>query len=364
MNFRFLTATQKPITMVSILALVVINPFKTIIFWVSCLLLFMGAMVSVDAKIVFRVDDDIFVMNDEGTGRRRLTHNTTTKDSYPRWAPDGTKIAFTRYMDKEKIQTSSELFIMNADGTDLQRLTDNNVADANPSWSSDGTQIAFTSLRGGKLDVFVIDVASQKVTQLTGFDDAKEQSAAPDWSSDGTMLTFERFIQGPGINSKTIYVMDADGQHQRPLLPDPEIGDGPTFRFFPRWSADRQHILFYEVQWLDGGDVKHLIAQSLGAAKKKITDINDRLGNNLNIAGTSWMENDRAMLISIKQNDKPNANYDLYRYTFDTRGLKRLTRDPSDEKWPDWTEGEFSVSPHGKLPTQWGEVKHTDHKRQ
>ena len=333
------------------------NLFKTIIFCVSCLFLFIGATVSIDAKIVFRVDDDIFVMNDDGTGRRRLTHNITTKDSYPRWSPDGTQIAFTRYMDKERIQTSSELFIMNADSTAPQRLTHNNVADANPSWSSDGAKIAFTSLRGGKLDVFVIEVASRKVTQLTGFEDAKEQSAAPDWSPDGTMLTFERFLPGPGINSKTIYVMSADGQHQRPLLPDPPLDAPPTFRFFPRWSADRQQILFYEVQWLDERDVTHFIAQSLGGAKREITDINDRLGNNWMIAGTSWAENDRAMLISLKQNDKPTPNYDIYRYTFDTRGLRRLTSEASDEKWPDWTEGVLSVSPDGKVATQWGNVK-------
>ena len=69
------------------------------------------------------------------------------------------------------------------------------------------------------------------------------------------------------------------------------------------------------------------------------------------------MENDRAVLFSLMLKDKANPNYNLYRYTFETRGLKRLTRDSSDEKWPDWTEGALSVSPHGKLATQWAEIK-------
>lgn len=91
--------------------------------------------------------------------------------------------------------------------------------------------------------------------------------------------------------------------------------------------------------------------QRINGRKQEITDINDRLGNNWIIAGASWMEHDRAILFSIKRSDKLNLNYDLYRYAFDTRSLKRLTREPNDERWPDWIEGALSVSPHGKLST-------------
>lgn len=325
-------------------------------FFAIGLFLFADATVSVDAKIIFMVDDDIFVMNDDGSRRRRLTQNTTTFDSYPRWSPDGTKIAFTRYMDKTKSQTSGELFLMNADGTDLQRLTHNNVSDIIPSWSPDGTQIAFTSSRSGHWEVYIMDVATRGVTQITsrGRDGP---SASPDWSPDGTQIVFERFLKIPGISPKTIYVMDADGQHQRRVLPDPPLDGPPTFRYFPRWSADGQRILFYESKWLKDGDVKSFIVQQIGGRKKEITDISDRLGNNFIIGGASWMENDRAVLFSLKRMDKPSANYDLYKYTFETRGLRRLPSEPSDEEWPDWTEGALSVSPHGKLSTQWAEIK-------
>lgn len=329
-------------------------------FFACCLFLFTSATVSVDAKIVFCVDDDLYVMNDDGTHRHRITKNTQAMDRYPRWSPDGTKIAFTRYMDKERIQTSSEVFIINADGTDPQRLTDNNVMDLDPSWSPDGHHIAFTSTRSGKWDVFVIDVATLAVTQITGLED-EMGSAAPDWSPDGTQITFERFIRVPGISPKTIYVMSADGQHQRPALPDPPLHAPPTFTFFPRWSADGQRILFAEVKWFETGDVEKLIVQRIGGRKQEITDINDRLGNNWLGAGACWMEYDRAMLFSLMLKDKPTPNYDLYRYAFDTRSLKRLTRKASDERNPDWIEGTLSVSPHHKLPTQWGNIKQPPH---
>ena len=329
-------------------------------FFTCCLLLLASATIPIDAKIVFCQDGDIFVMNDDGSRRRRLTHSTQATHRYPRWSPDGTQIGFTRYMDRTQRQTTAEVFVMNADGTDPQRLTYNNVLDVDSSWSPDGKRIAFSSTRSGAWEVFVIELATRAVTQLTDIEDGVG-SAAPDWSPDGTQITFERFIPiETGFSPKTIYVMYADGQHQRPALPDPGSNDPPTFRYFPRWSADGQRILFYEAKWFRDGDVKRIIIQRIGGGTHKITDINDRLGNHFLIAGASWMEQDRAILFSLKFLDKSTSNYNLYRYGLETQGLRRLTREASDEKWPDWHEGTLSVSPHGKLTTLWGEIKQPD----
>ena len=325
-------------------------------FFACCLFCLAGITTSIEAKIVFCADGDIFLMNDDGSRRRRLTLNTTALDNDPRWSPDGKRIAFTRDMDRTQRQTTSELFIMNADGTDPQRLTHNNVIDAYPSWAPDGNRIAFASNRSGDWEVHVIELATLTVTQITGIKEAAG-SASPDWSPDGTQIAFERFIRKPGIVPKTIYVMSAEGHYQRPVLPDPPRNGPLTLRYFPRWSADGQRILFAEVKWFPDGDVEKLIVQRIGGGKQVITAINDRLGNKWLGAGASWMEQDRAILFSLKFMDKSPSNYNLYRYGLETRSLRRLTRETSDEKWPDWHEGTLSVSPQGKLTTLWGEIK-------
>ncbi len=307
---------------------------------------------SVEAKIVYTVNGDIFVSNDDGSRRRRLTQHTTALDVNPRWSPDGTQITFNRDLNKWD-QTTAEIFVMNADSTDPQRLTYNNAIDGAPAWSPDGTQIAFTSARSGAWEVFVVDVKTHAVTQITT-GGREAESAAADWSPDGTQLTFERFIPvANGLAPKNIYIMDADGHRQRPILPDPPRNGPLTSKYYPRWSADGLRILFYE----HGENVNHLCIKRIGGSKQKLTAINRRLGDTFLIAGASWMEGDNAVLFSLKRMDKNVPNYDIYRYTLAARGLQKLHSDPSDERWPDWIAGELSVAPFGKLTMLWGELK-------
>ena len=152
--------------------------------------------------------------------------------------------------------------------------------------------------------------------------------------------------------------MSANGENQRPLFPDPKADvEVAVMRFFPRWSADGKRIVFGDCT--DDGDAQSCRLSIARIGDKRIQDIHnrlDRLGEKLLLGTSCWMENNRAILIDLMKDwDKPNANYDLYRYDLQTRGLKRLTSEPSDEEYPDWSEGALSVSP--KLTTLWGEVK-------
>jgi len=62
-----------------------------------------------------RGGQDLFVMNTRGENIRQLTFTTLAK-LFPRWSPDGQRIAFV-----ERQGESFVIYIMNADGTDLRR---------------------------------------------------------------------------------------------------------------------------------------------------------------------------------------------------------------------------------------------------
>lgn len=320
-----------------------------IFFLICCVFLFANTTVCIDAKIVFCMDGDIYVMNDDGSKRRRLTRNTKSRDSLPRWSPDGKKIAFVRGMNKIS-QHTYELFVMNADGTDLQRLTHDKDIDIYPDWSPDGKRIAFTSGRSGRFEVHVVELATFAVTQLSGIEGEKGAGAS-DWSPDGTQIVYEN-LQNRG---KDIYLMSANGENQRPFFSNPNPGLSMTFH--PRWSSDGQRLVLKDCTWTDGIKCR-LAVMRIGGEIQIIQDIYDKLGENLLIGSTRWIENDKALLFYMRLKDNPNAkNYDLYKYEFETGNLKRLTLTLGDEKYPDWIEGGLSVFPQGKLPTQWGEKK-------
>jgi Tol biopolymer transport system component len=67
----------------------------------------------------------------------------------PMYSPDGMKLVFISTHDGDP-----EIFVMNADGGGLKKLTDNTAVDAAPSWSPDGGKIVFTSDRSGSFELY------------------------------------------------------------------------------------------------------------------------------------------------------------------------------------------------------------------
>jgi len=59
--------------------------------------------------------------------------------SDPQFSPDGKRIAFVvseSFLDKGK--SNQDIYVMNVDGTNIRNLTNNPSADNHPRWSSDG----------------------------------------------------------------------------------------------------------------------------------------------------------------------------------------------------------------------------------
>jgi hypothetical protein len=183
-------------------------------------------------KIVFDTDrhgdDQIYVMNADGSNQTRLTNNAFA-DGAPKWSPDGLKIAF--HSDRD---SNSQIYVMNADGTGQTRLNSSSEEDFEPFWSPDGTQIAFYRELDPYNQIYVMDVDGTNATSLTS--DLLQDSESPAWSPDGTLIAFA----SDGEDVQDIFLMASDGTG-RVNLTNGAVDDT---NFAPLFSPDGTQIAF------------------------------------------------------------------------------------------------------------------------
>jgi Tol biopolymer transport system component len=96
---------------------------------------------SKDGRIAFRRSSPetpgLWTIHPDGTGLTQLT--SYAGDVQPRWSPDGTRLVFETYGSTPG--GPNAIFVVNADGTGRRRLTEG--PDQNPAWSPDGKWIIF-----------------------------------------------------------------------------------------------------------------------------------------------------------------------------------------------------------------------------
>lgn len=237
---------------------------------------------------------DIWVMNPDGTGAVNLTDTSGIDEFSPVWSPDGSRIAFisdsfTRTLSVMNANGSGRTEIVSGaldpswgpDGSqiavmkereglsaavvivDLGTLTETVVtehATMEPVWSPDGSKIAFVDVRpetypdpitgepveGFQHEIVVANVdGSAEVVVSAGEPGSEralylEEDRAPAWSPDGSKIVFMSQSQIPACcGAWQIWAVNADGSAPTNLTADEAVND-----LFPVWSPDGTQILF------------------------------------------------------------------------------------------------------------------------
>lgn len=215
---------------------------------------------------------EIYVMNADGTNLRTLTPNLDDA-TYPDWSPDGEQIIFTYLRDDNPDRDQvirvrdQDIYIINVDGTNLRNLTPDTAVNLSSSWSPDGTQIVFASYRDMSSGLFLMDVVGNNVRRLT---EAGKLShyASPVWSPDGTQIAFTGVQDEHAQLFVDIYLMNADGSNIRRLTNDVETESQLGART-SGWSSDGLQIVFQSGRT---GDNEIYVMNADGSNQRNITN--------------------------------------------------------------------------------------------
>ena len=182
----------------------------------------------------------VMVMYADGSGLKQLVTG-----EYPRFRPDGTKIAFQRSVNGGPPQ----IFIMDPDGTDVEQLTHNPHGAYWPSWSPGGERIAYTAAAydGGPLDLEIwwtnhSGVQQHQITYCNKLQGVR--CAAADWAMVGTEQRLVYSVSPGTANVSQIRTSSWGGSDETVVTNVPKVPGNK----FPVWSRDRTQIAYFDKQ--------------------------------------------------------------------------------------------------------------------
>lgn len=278
---------------------------------------------------------NIYAMNSDGSDLRRLTHQGGLA-TYPTWSSDGRQIAY------ECTGRGWDICVMNADGDNQQNITHDEAIDFReapwdftPSWHPDGDRIAFRRLirETEETHIYVINIDDGQIEKRI------ENAGNPRFSPDGTRIAF----QG---HDDQIYVTNADGTNPWRLSDEKGVELGG-------WSPDSRQILYSQPRgqldsWLlfivtvDPG-----FDGNQGFPKRKI-----RMP--IRFADATFGADGKSILFSGHGGAK---RWHIYRMYLEDERFIQLTFGEFVDYYPHEWKSPLPVSPRGKVPLLWGEIK-------
>jgi tol-pal system beta propeller repeat protein TolB len=146
------------------------------------------------------------------------------------WSPDGQWLSYTT--TQTEAPYTSDILLMKPNGKDRTPVAHGLESARWAAWHPDGTRLAFAGKDGDNWDLYVIELATGQVDQLTS---TGASESAPSWSPDGSALVFTDGVDG----RSQVFRMNADGTGRI------NISQSDRRDYNPVWSPNGQRIVFY-----------------------------------------------------------------------------------------------------------------------
>ncbi|MGB3398631.1 MAG: Tol-Pal system beta propeller repeat protein TolB [Candidatus Deferrimicrobiaceae bacterium] len=212
---------------------------------------------------------EIYILGLDGRDLRQVTDNRSF-NLFPRWSPDGERLAYTSYRtgvpqiylrnladgtDRLVVQYgnskspgsfspsgdslyatlsvegNSDIYRVSLTGSGVQRVAGGWGIEVSPSVSPDGKTIAFVSNRSGSPQIYVKDTGSSDERRIS---QAGYYSTSPSWSPAGDRIAYTSFTDG----RYSIYTVRPDGSDPRLVV----SGNGDCVD--PSFSPDGRYLVY------------------------------------------------------------------------------------------------------------------------
>ncbi len=269
---------------------------------------------------------DLYTINPDGTGIRRIVNTPTRYEQWPDFSADGAKLLFR--IGDPRVPTSWEIVVTDPNDTTEHQVTQNDWADEAARFSPNGRQIVFQTNQNDpnpfctqqpcNWDIYLLSRDGVHLRQLT-FTTSDDGFAQ--FSPDGTKIIFSSNREGP----YALYRMNLDGSGVTRLTPLSMNAGGGSY------SPDGQHIAFVDsfCSTCPPSDIWTMNANGTG-----LFQVTNDGNNNLT---PSWSP-DSTQISFEKDVLVPSENLDIYVVNANGTGLKDVTPDPNYwQAEPDWS---------------------------
>lgn len=251
---------------------------------------------------------------DLATGRvTQLTSGGNHNDEYPRWSPDGHRIAFSSSRGG-----NFDIYVMDANGRNVTRITDHAANDSTPFWMPDGQSLIFNSDRDSRGDLYRVWLADRRVERLTHH--FVGRAIMPNVSPDGKSVAFAaQTLQRLQFWSYQVHVLDLASKKTRAI-------DGTAC--WPNWSPDGRlaNVLLekepsrLQVRNADGSGARELAVDPSRWAYYP-----------------DWSKDSQWIAFSVSPQHHEGEDWDLALVPSDgSRPVQKLTTGPGNDRVPDW----------------------------